>query len=282
MTDYKKTVCSGKNTLLLKEKSERQSRRYWMGKKYFSWSFDDGLVQDRKIVEILSRYGMRATFHLNAGLFGDRNMIGRIGNYGISCVSYEKYDPQKRYFLKYCESFRLEKEEAVELYKGHEIAAHGFLHRGVKNLAEEELRQEIMQDIDCLSKLFHTEIKGFAYPGGGVSEPAKKILQEAGILYARTVGGRDSFLYPEQPLLLGLNCWHIYKDTFQRLAHFYETESEQDQFFLMFAHGYEFDFGTKESSWDKFEKICESVASQKDICCIPICEALEHMKARKE
>ena len=38
-----------------------------------------------------------------------------------------------------------------------------------------------------------------------------------------------------------------------------DTEYE-DAFFLMFAHGYEFDFGTRESSWDKFRLICETVA----------------------
>lgn len=28
-----------------------------MGKKYFAWSFDDGLEQDKKIIEILREYG---------------------------------------------------------------------------------------------------------------------------------------------------------------------------------------------------------------------------------
>ena len=30
-----------------------------MGKKYFAWSFDDGLEQDKKIIEILKEYVLR-------------------------------------------------------------------------------------------------------------------------------------------------------------------------------------------------------------------------------
>lgn len=36
-----------------------------MGRKYFVWSFDDGLEQDKKIVEILRSFNMGATFNLN-------------------------------------------------------------------------------------------------------------------------------------------------------------------------------------------------------------------------
>lgn len=48
-------------------------------------------------------------------------------------------------------------------------------------------------------------------------------------------------------------AWHIDKDAFEKLTAFLREEAEDDLFFLMFAHGYEFDFGTKESSWQKFE-----------------------------
>lgn len=43
-----------------------------MGKKYYAWSFDDGLEQDKKIIKILKEYGLGATFHINSGLYGDK------------------------------------------------------------------------------------------------------------------------------------------------------------------------------------------------------------------
>jgi len=41
--------------------------------KYFTMSFDDGLEQDKKIIQICNRYGIQCTFNLNAGLTGTKN-----------------------------------------------------------------------------------------------------------------------------------------------------------------------------------------------------------------
>ena len=38
-----------------------------MGKKYFTLSFDDGLEQDKKVLELMKKYGLRGTFNLNSG-----------------------------------------------------------------------------------------------------------------------------------------------------------------------------------------------------------------------
>ena len=38
--------------------------------KYFTMSFDDGTIQDRRFVKILNNYGLKCTFNLNSGLFG--------------------------------------------------------------------------------------------------------------------------------------------------------------------------------------------------------------------
>ena len=46
-----------------------------------------------------------------------------------------------------------------------------------------------------------------------------------------------------------------------------------DLFFLMFAHGYEFDFGTKESNWEKFEAICALVSGKPDVICCSVGDA---------
>ena len=43
-----------------------------MGKKYFTLSFDDGLEQDKKVLELMKKYGLRGTFNLNSGMFGQQ------------------------------------------------------------------------------------------------------------------------------------------------------------------------------------------------------------------
>ena len=43
----------------------------WNGKKKaVTFSFDDGVTQDIKTLEILNKYGLKATFNLNSGFLG--------------------------------------------------------------------------------------------------------------------------------------------------------------------------------------------------------------------
>ena len=43
----------------------------WNGKKKaVTFSFDDGIEQDVRAIEILDKYGLKATFNLNSGKFG--------------------------------------------------------------------------------------------------------------------------------------------------------------------------------------------------------------------
>lgn len=67
-----------------------------MGQKYFAWSFDDGLEQDERIIEVLRKYGMGATFHLNSGMMGERTQILRVSTLGFLNVPEEKFNAQKR------------------------------------------------------------------------------------------------------------------------------------------------------------------------------------------
>ncbi len=37
--------------------------------KALTFSYDDGMKHDRRLVELFNRYGLKGTFHLNGGLF---------------------------------------------------------------------------------------------------------------------------------------------------------------------------------------------------------------------
>ena len=68
---------------------------YPQGKfKALTMSYDDGRKADKRLVEIFNRNGIKGTFHINSGFFGNT-----------------EYD-------------RMEEAECVELYKGHEVSAH--------------------------------------------------------------------------------------------------------------------------------------------------------------
>lgn len=47
-----------------------------MAKKYFTLSFDDGLEQEKRLLCLMRKYGLKGTFNLNAGL-SSAGMAGR-------------------------------------------------------------------------------------------------------------------------------------------------------------------------------------------------------------
>lgn len=238
-----------------------------MHKKYFVWNIDDGLEQDKRIIEVLKKYGMSATFNLNSGLYGDRTYESRISNLGMMETPADKFDLNKRHLLPFAEHFRIPEEEVREVYQGFEIASHTLEHKNLKKCDEQELQRQILQDVENLSKTFDQQIIGFAYPYGVINDKAIGVMKKAGIRYARTVKSDKNFRFPDDPLRMPMNGWHISKKIFETLDAFFEAGTEEDRFFLMFAHGYEFDFNTKESSWSKFEEICKRVSEHKDIIC---------------
>ena len=44
-------------------------------KKAFTLSSDDGITQDIRLTELMRKYGIKGTFHLNSGLMGDRDWL---------------------------------------------------------------------------------------------------------------------------------------------------------------------------------------------------------------
>ena len=43
--------------------------------KVLTMSYDDGRLEDRRLVALFNRYGIRGTFHLNSALLGTGNRI---------------------------------------------------------------------------------------------------------------------------------------------------------------------------------------------------------------
>ena len=43
--------------------------------KALTMSYDDGKVQDRRLIDIFNKYGIKGTFNLNYGLVGDCILI---------------------------------------------------------------------------------------------------------------------------------------------------------------------------------------------------------------
>ncbi|MCI8356082.1 MAG: polysaccharide deacetylase family protein, partial [Lachnospiraceae bacterium] len=148
------------------DRTESEEKGMWEGKKKaVTFSYDDGVTQDRRLVELLNRYGLKATFNLNSGI---QSYAEVFENNGIRI-------------------HRLNVRELPELYRGHEIAVHCLTHANLAECDEETIYNEISRDKWIHEQTFQCEICGMAYPFGTYNEKVMKIAADCGIRYARTV-----------------------------------------------------------------------------------------------
>ena len=86
-------------------------------RKALTFSYDDGIEQDRKLVEIFNKYGMKATFNLNTGI----------------------QTPESNFEIEGVYINRMKQEGLEELYRGHEITTHGLTHAAPTGMTKEQL-----------------------------------------------------------------------------------------------------------------------------------------------
>ena len=196
--------------------------------KAFTLSYDDGVVQDRRLVELFDYHHAKCTFNLNYGVLElKRNMR----DVDISTIG---------------------KDEVRTLYKNHEVGGHGLYHSDISSLKSPYALYEIVEDKAKLEALAGYPLKMFAYPFGFFSEEMKDLLKKAGYKGARTIRSTYSFSLPKDPLELDPTCHHNDEKLMDLAKHFVEDRNIQPYLFYVWGHGYEFD---KDDNWDRMEKL---------------------------
>ncbi len=215
--------------------------------KAVTFSYDDGVTQDQRLISLFDRYGLKGTFNLNSGLFGKPGSLVREN------VTVAHVKPRS--------------EEIAGIYRGHEIAAHTRTHPMLPELNEEEIIRQVEDDRLALSDLAGYEVVGMAYPGGGVNydrRVADIIRKNTGIRYARTTVSSHNFnpqndLYVFRPTVCQSAEWDL---LFRLGQQFVDLKTDKPQIFYIWGHAYEFDIA---NTWDRFEEFCRLISGRADI-----------------
>lgn len=230
--------------------------------KAVTFSYDDGVEQDKRLSDLFYRYGLKATFNHNGRRLGP-------------------------------EAFTPEELEEYIFSRGHELAVHGEMHRPTGNLRPIDGIREVLNCRLELEEKSGRIIRGFAYPATGIRlmgnlgsyGAVKQYLTELDIAYARTLGeDNNSFMLPadfhawmptahhKNPKLLE------YIDEFLALdlafGHIYHPR-RMPRLLYIWGHSYEFD---TDQSWDYMEEVCRRLAGRDDLYYatnIEICEYTE-------
>ncbi len=220
----------------------------WNGKKKaVTFSFDDGVTQDIRLIEILNKYGLKGTFNINSGLLGLPGCLDR---------DWGKVNHTK-----------IKASEVKSVYAGHEVAVHSLTHPTLVGLDEETIIRQVEEDRKALEKLCGYPIVGMAYPCGGVNNDdrvAAIIANNSPIKYSRTPKSTHSFTVQKENLLRYNPTVYYIEDCFEEIVDkFLASESEEEQLLYIWGHSYEMD--SKLISWEKFESVCKKLAFRDDI-----------------
>lgn len=220
----------------------------WQGKnKAITFSYDDGVTQDIRLIELLNKYNLKCTFNINSELLCQKGILIH-NNKKIS-------------------HYKIHTDDMKYVYDGHEIAVHTLTHPNLTQCDTNEIIRQVEIDRLNLSQLAGYEVIGMAYPCGGVNNDdrvAKIIKENTGIKYCRTITSNNSFDKQENLFRFNPTVYHLDMEDMMRLGEeFVELKCETPKVFYIWGHSYEMDFET--DYWVKLEEFFKLISCKNDI-----------------
>lgn len=222
--------------------------------KALTFSFDDGNVDDVRLVEVLNRYGLKGTFNLNGG------KLTHTGSW--------MYDGRK-------DVRQLNYTDHSHLYDGHEVACHSYTHPRLELLDAATLHNELALDKTVLEYLYSVPMRGMALPFGTWNDAVVAEAEANGFLYCRTIQATGKFDLPEGTLLHP-TC-HFKDKNINELADAFLATDQDDALFYLWGHSYEL---VTEDDWEAFEDFCRRIAGKDDVWYCTNVDVIAEVRAR--
>ena len=220
----------------------------WQGKlKALTFSFDDGVKQDVRLIEILNKYGLKSTFNLNSSVLG---LNGQLPYGENKFVRHDK--------VRAC--------DVKGIYAGHEVAVHTLTHPNLTTLDDETVVYQVEKDRLALSELAGYEVVGMAYPCGGVNNDdrvADIIKRRTGVKYSRTITSTGSFDLQDNLYRFNPSAHYADGKIFEMAESFINLKTDNPQIFYIWGHSYEMD--AELITWERFEEFCKFISGKSDI-----------------
>lgn len=222
--------------------------------KALTMSYDDGKLEDQRLLKIFNENGIKGTFNLNYGI---------MTNEDSSKVKHP----------------RIKSDKIADLYVGHEIATHTLTHPTISRCPLPYVAKEILDDRIGLEQLSGQIIRGHAYPNGSYNEDIKSLLKDLGIAYARVVETTEGFELPQDPYEWKGTCHHNNPRLLELAQEFIDFKKSQ-YLKLMYVWGHSYEFEDNDN-WDVIENFCSMIGHKEDIWYCTNIEFIDYMDAAK-
>jgi len=223
------------------------------------FSYDDGMIADRKLVKLMNAYGIKGTFHLNSNKLDTKGY--------------------------------LTSNEIKTLFKGHEVSVHSANHPGLTGLSKQEIINEVIEDRRELERLTNQTVRGMAYPFGNFNDKVVDIISGLGIEYARTVNDSYSFSIPNNFLTWDpsihqfAKAYYIENDTVndnKELAIFNKVINnfiQSDTLALLDIWGHSWENEGNGNRWKKMEEVFKQISKRKDVLSTTQIDLVDYISA---
>ncbi|WP_342420925.1 polysaccharide deacetylase family protein [Paenibacillus sp. FSL E2-0178] len=212
--------------------------------KALTLSWDDGRIHDRRLVEIHNRHGLKGSFHLNSGFFGNEGYITE--------------------------------DEVAALYQGHEISAHTSTHPFLSMTPREGIAEEILKDRRHLEAIAGYPVRGMSYPFGDYSDQVLSVLPALGIEYSRTVKSHGSFSLPDNLLAWHPTCHH--RDMLALGKQFLKEQPRFSHMQLLYVWGHSYEFNDNDN-WEELEQFAAMMGGHEEIWYATNIEIADYLSA---
>lgn len=219
--------------------------RFPQGKcKALTFSYDDGVRADQKLIALFRKYGLKGTFNLGSHIF---DIAGEWNDH-------------------------LSEDETYATYRdcGQEIAMHGATHVFPDKISLPEAIREFVVNREYLEQKFARPVTGLAYAYGAYTDELVDFLRAFGVKYARTTASSHNFSIPKDWLRLSPTCHHnepcfyTLADEFFTTSPLNERKARESYLFYVWGHSYEFDRESGMDSWSAIEAFCARAAEYKN------------------
>lgn len=223
-------------------------------RKAFNISYDDGVLQDVRFVELLNQYGLKGTINLNSELM--EREFSWVHPCGL-------------------EIKRLPGAAVRHLYDGHEIASHTLTHPYMHNLSEKEILHQLGADRWNLEQHFGREVKGFAVPFDYYSDLIAGCAERLGFEYARMSEFTGGYTPGHDYYHWKAGFYHILPGLTEYADGFLHTDEELA---LCQIVGHSYDLDT-ENLWETMEAILRKISGDPDVWPATNLELVRYLKA---
>ncbi len=214
-------------------------------------SYDDGCIDDRKLVGILNKYGLKCTFNIPSSILG---------------------------IVRGHDHVKAEEVRSLYLESGHEIALHGRNHLKLTEVDIETARADILLDKNYWERLLGDTVCGMAYAFSAFNDEIVAMLKEVGVVYAR--GGQEtkSFDFPTDWLRMPVTCHHGAKDLPVLIEKFLSPFDDKEEARLFYMYGHSYEFGD-DNTWHIIEEFGKQLGNRDDIWYATNMEIYEYVQA---